>query len=1088
MDGISIRKIIGTPFVIAVFAITLIGAGVGPLIVSQPAAAATTGTGVWVDQTHIYYNEGHQLFTEINTQSAGGTSVMFLQAPGACQSVQDQMNIGGTHGGTYQNSREAFIQQLPSDCSNSGTGITLTMSNTYNQLGTGNSAPGYAQWVDDSSLKDLGTGNVYSKTNITGNTMTLTYVDAAVNGACPPNKILVGDNTNSYLTAGTATLTINIQTTPNGQPLHCAQQVKTLTIVNQHYTVAITGAWQGTDPYGQIQLTNVPPLYENAGVIHKGDIYLEPSCAGTCKGFPPPINGTNMVLNKDANNCHNTMSQIHVDPYQTAVTATLTTWGPPIGGRGGVANCIPYTLQVDITQPYGGTPTGTPTQNPTSVNDGCILPTDNQPLRWIMCPVMTTLQAAATAVNAFMSSQLEVSPSEFFNSGTQNAFNVFRDIGVAMLVIAGLAMVISQAADLEIFAAHTVRKALPRIIIAAIIIAISWPLLQFIVGFFNDMGAWVGKIILSVADALPTQGDAFGQIMANLGDTLILGVVAAGAVTLLGAAGIISMLFSIILLILVGVFVLAIRQIIVLICILMTPMAIAAYVVPGTEKIGRFWKDTLITALVMFPLIEAFLAAGAALSYIILSVKSGNYFYHIVAVIVFVAPYVTIPLAFRLAGGLIGRFAEFAQGTHNKTIESRLQGFRQSVSAKNWNAFRGGSRYNPDHPATPWLGGRGINFVGRHVGAGFRGRFGFGAIGAAGMANNMALTADAASKMDTNFAAQMNNEEAMAAVAFGNNRQRLSSLTYFNAAGLLRTQRSQLERIVQDRAGGTLSGAALDHAINQEAQDTATRRLNSALAAGNTIQATQQMQTAAADALIRSGKVLENRDEFSAMVDSISHGNTSLAQGQRGSLQYTARQIGREDLGRNDVYSALKEMDMATVARQKPKSLENLFGTNAIIEAIDHAANQDEQEHFADILYAAYQNQSLSPEQQAEIAKAVQQVQTHPSYGLTSPTNNLWATARSHYTSKISPGGGTPPSDRRLKQHIRHIHTLGNGIKLYSFQYIWGGPHYVGVMAQDLLETHPDAVILDEKGYYRVHYDRLGLEMTTLDVWQNGQK
>jgi hypothetical protein len=76
-------------------------------------------------------------------------------------------------------------------------------------------------------------------------------------------------------------------------------------------------------------------------------------------------------------------------------------------------------------------------------------------------------------------------------------------------------------------------------------------------------------------------------------------------------------------------------------------------------------------------------------------------------------------------------------------------------------------------------------------------------------------------------------------------------------------------------------------------------------------------------------------------------------------------------------------------------------------------------------------------------------------------------------------------SDRRRKRHIRHIATLSDGIKLYSFRYVDSDTVYVGVMAQDLLEDPRwrHAVIMGEDGYYLVDYDQLDLVMTTLEQW-----
>lgn len=74
----------------------------------------------------------------------------------------------------------------------------------------------------------------------------------------------------------------------------------------------------------------------------------------------------------------------------------------------------------------------------------------------------------------------------------------------------------------------------------------------------------------------------------------------------------------------------------------------------------------------------------------------------------------------------------------------------------------------------------------------------------------------------------------------------------------------------------------------------------------------------------------------------------------------------------------------------------------------------------------------------------------------------------------------TAASDIRLKKNIVYSHTE-NGHKIYEFEYI-SEPNvkYSGVMAQEVLKTNPSAVI-EEDGYYKVHYDMLGLTMKKLN-------
>ncbi len=79
-------------------------------------------------------------------------------------------------------------------------------------------------------------------------------------------------------------------------------------------------------------------------------------------------------------------------------------------------------------------------------------------------------------------------------------------------------------------------------------------------------------------------------------------------------------------------------------------------------------------------------------------------------------------------------------------------------------------------------------------------------------------------------------------------------------------------------------------------------------------------------------------------------------------------------------------------------------------------------------------------------------------------------------------GGGW--SDRRLKRNVRRVGSTSEGFGLYSFQYIWGGPDLIGVMAQEIVNKRPDAVVVGEGGYLYVDYERLGLRMVTREEFE----
>lgn len=72
-------------------------------------------------------------------------------------------------------------------------------------------------------------------------------------------------------------------------------------------------------------------------------------------------------------------------------------------------------------------------------------------------------------------------------------------------------------------------------------------------------------------------------------------------------------------------------------------------------------------------------------------------------------------------------------------------------------------------------------------------------------------------------------------------------------------------------------------------------------------------------------------------------------------------------------------------------------------------------------------------------------------------------------------------SDIRLKENIQ-LERQEKGLNIYSFNYKTDkDKRYEGVMAQEVIETHPEAVIIDEDGYYKVFYSMLGIEMKQIN-------
>jgi hypothetical protein len=71
---------------------------------------------------------------------------------------------------------------------------------------------------------------------------------------------------------------------------------------------------------------------------------------------------------------------------------------------------------------------------------------------------------------------------------------------------------------------------------------------------------------------------------------------------------------------------------------------------------------------------------------------------------------------------------------------------------------------------------------------------------------------------------------------------------------------------------------------------------------------------------------------------------------------------------------------------------------------------------------------------------------------------------------------GPKPSDRRLKKNIVLVGKTAHDLNLYEFEYLWGYVRHEGVMADEVLDVFPAAVVMGANGFMAVDYQMLGIE------------
>lgn len=527
---------------------------------------------------------------------------------------------------------------------------------------------------------------------------------------------------------------------------------------------------------------------------------------------------------------------------------------------------------------YGQNTLTTPQPGEGDSSIGCDL--DGNPFTWFICPAIGILEQMIRQVDNFIMSSLEFDTEEVFGTTSQpgggssqgyyKAWNSFRVLATAILIIGALVMIVAQALGLEILDAYTTKKVLPRLLIATIGISLSWPLMRFAIEFVNLLGVDIRNLIYS----------PFSYLGGTLGGSTLF--VANGGVLValffLGPGAILSFFLTAALAVLVGFVIIIVRNLALIVLIIMAPIGIASFILPNTEKVWNLWKTNFLGLLLVFPIISAFIAVGRVFSAVSLSsagtdTTGAGTIAQIVGFVAYFLPYFLLPVAFRLATGVIGSIAGFVND-RNRGAFDRLKKYRGNKLAQNTEAMKAGTRTN----------NRAINaFTSRASTK----SFGFGNKGRA--AYNQKLDA-----------AAMNDAKG-AGMAIQHNDDALRAATYGSAV----EAKAKMKDDFRKSDGSSYS----DEEVN-----TAIGAVKASGGFGRARQVYAAQQLSATGTGYNDGAI----DQVAKTIARVSHGNSSQIASLAGNINAGTKSAGRHDLAPG--FSNLNNLAMQEAAGASPSA------------------------------------------------------------------------------------------------------------------------------------------------------------------------
>ena len=227
---------------------------------------------------------------------------------------------------------------------------------------------------------------------------------------------------------------------------------------------------------------------------------------------------------------------------------------------------------------------------------------------WLVCPLMSFAgslgDASYSAISYFLSIDKGIFKDQE-NGGLEQAWKFFRDIANAVFAVIFLWVIFSQISNVGV-SNYGIKKILPRLIIGALLVNLSFYICQLAVDLSNILGFSLKGVLEGAASGVGTQSAEVGTF-----NTLIIGGLAlAGVGLFIFLAVSIPTIMALLLALLVVLVILIVRQAAVILLIAISPLAFAAWLLPNTENLFKKWVSMLRGLLIVFPVISLLYGAG----------------------------------------------------------------------------------------------------------------------------------------------------------------------------------------------------------------------------------------------------------------------------------------------------------------------------------------------------------------------------------------------------------------------------------------------------------------------------------------------
>ena len=285
-------------------------------------------------------------------------------------------------------------------------------------------------------------------------------------------------------------------------------------------------------------------------------------------------------------------------------------------------------------------------------------------LGWLVCPTTGKISEAVDFLYDKIEDVLEINPVEAKDgSPVYEIWKYFQGVTNILFIIFLLVVVLSQITGVGI-TNYGIKKALPKLIIAAVLVNLSFYICSLAVDVSNIFGEGIRGLFESIETStmsgmeVGSAAKSQGVMLSEMYQALAGGAaVAVGGVMVAFETGAIWMLIPLALgalvSVVIGLITIAMRQAVVTLLIMIAPLAMVAYILPNTEQWFKKWKHLLFQMLIFYPAFSLLFGASSVAGWAII-VSSQNGFGILIGVAVQIFPLFFSWSLMKMSGTLLG--------------------------------------------------------------------------------------------------------------------------------------------------------------------------------------------------------------------------------------------------------------------------------------------------------------------------------------------------------------------------------------------------------------------------------------------------